>query len=614
MENIPADATPERLIADAVAAIEAGRSDLAEMFLRRVITLRPGDAPALSILGLVLHDAGRHGEAEQAFIDLIQAQPDEPAHWMNLGTARRALGNPEGALTAFTRAAQLGAASPDFYYNVGLTHIDRKDFEAARAVLEIAVSLAPQDAEVRLQYATACHESLQTELGIAALADWQSFPGLYPELLARIGNLLMNMGETARAEEAMRAALPGSTGDAQASATLVKMLERTNRLDEARELLDNVKPSEVNTGDEGALALARATLAQRDGDHALAVELYRQALEQVHSADRRQNQLFPLAKSLDALGRYDEAHDALQQAHRAQLEHVNLVHPLLAVRGSPSLIITEFSTDPEDVATWSDEGAPSTEQSPIFIVAFPRSGTTLLEVTLDAHPLLQSMDEQPFLQNALQDLSSFGVRYPAQLGQLKPEQLESVREAYWQRVRSKANLAPGQRLVDKNPLNLLRLPVIRRLFPRSRVIVAVRHPFDVLLSCYMQHFRAPEFALLCKDLPSIAQGYRASFDFWYQQAAILAPQALEVRYESFVASFESGVREIVDFLQLPWDDALLAPANRAREKRYISTPSYSQVVQPVSSKSVGRWRHYERYLKPLAPVVQPYLDRWGYEA
>ena len=605
-------ATPDQLVGEAITALQDGRADAAEMLCRRALTLAPNDLGALSVLGAVLHGAGRHGEAEQIFTDLIEVQPDEPVHWMNLGTTRRALGNPEGALPAFTRAAQLGAASSDFFYNVGLTHIDRKDFEAARAVLEKAAAMEPHDPEIRLQYATACHESMRTELAVAALENWKDFPGLYPELIARIGNLLMNLGETERAEEALRAALPGGTGDAQASVTLVKMLERTNRLDEARDVLDKVVPSEGNTGDEGGLALARATLAQRDGDHELAVTLYQQALAQVKSADRRQYQLFPLAKSLDALHRYDDAFAALEEAHRSQLKHLELAHPLLAVRGSPSLIITEFSADPADVATWDHAGAPSVDESPVFIVAFPRSGTTLLEVTLDAHPALESMDEQPFLQNALDDLTAFGIRYPAELGQLNATQLDSVRARYWERVRSKVKIAPGQRLVDKNPLNLLRLPVIRRLFPNSPIIVAVRHPFDVIVSCYMQHFRAPEFALLCADLPAIASGYRRSFDFWYEQAALLQPQAMEVRYETFVAGFESGVREIIDFLQLPWNDAVLAHADRAREKKYISTPSYSQVVQPVSGKSVGRWKNYERHLVPLAPVVQPYLDRWDY--
>jgi hypothetical protein len=250
----------------------------------------------------------------------------------------------------------------------------------------------------------------------------------------------------------------------------------------------------------------------------------------------------------------------------------------------------------------------------VFIVAFPRSGTTLLELTLDAHPLLRSMDERPFIQNALDEIVALGIRYPEQLGRLSNTQLDQIRASYWGRVEQKVRLEPGQRLVDKNPLNLLRLPVIRRLFPHARILFAIRHPCDVLLSCYMQHFRAPDFALLCADLRTLAVGYRRGMDFWYQQADLLQPAVREVFYERFVSDFDTEVRAIGDFLQLPWDEGMLAPASHARSKGFISTPSYSQVVQPVNQKAVGRWRHYEQHFATVIPELQPCLQRWGYSA
>jgi hypothetical protein len=128
----------------------------------------------------------------------------------------------------------------------------------------------------------------------------------------------------------------------------------------------------------------------------------------------------------------------------------------------------------------------------------------------------------------------------------------------------------------------------------------------------MQHFRAPHFVMLCATLQSLTTGYRRSFDFWYSQAAMLEPRVLEVRYETFVADFERSVRDMAEFLQLPWHDAMLAPAEHARAKGFISTPSYSQVVQPVNRKAVGRWRAYERHFAQVIPEVQPYLQRWGY--
>jgi hypothetical protein len=224
------------------------------------------------------------------------------------------------------------------------------------------------------------------------------------------------------------------------------------------------------------------------------------------------------------------------------------------------------------------------------------------------------MDEQPFVQNALEDVLARGAKYPEQLARLSAADLDEIRRRYWERARRKVHLEPGQRLVDKNPLNILRLPVMRRLFPNAPIVLAVRHPCDVILSCYMQHFRAPDFALLCSEMPALTLGYRKTFDFWYEHVELLAPRVLEVRYETFVSDFPAEVRRIADFLELPWDPAMLAPAERARAKGYISTPSYSQVVQPVHAKAVGRWQSYREYLAPALPLLEPYLKRWGYEA
>jgi hypothetical protein len=208
---------------------------------------------------------------------------------------------------------------------------------------------------------------------------------------------------------------------------------------------------------------------------------------------------------------------------------------------------------------------------------------------------------------------SEGISYPERMGGLTAAQLDAVRSKYWERVRRKVTLKAGQRLVDKNPLNILRLAVIRRLFPNSPVILAVRHPFDVMLSCFMQHFRTPDFALLCTDLQALAIGFRRTFDFWYRQKQLLQPKSLELRYETFTDEFEAQIRGVLEFLELPWNDAVLRPQETARDKGFISTPSYSQVIEPVHKKAVGRWRSYERHLSPVLPIIGPYLERWGYE-
>src|SRR5579875_2888533 len=588
----------------AVALLQRGEAADAEAQCRE----------ALAVLAVILTSEDRFGEAEAILGDLVELEPSEPAHWINLGTARRGAKRFEEALSAYARAAELGAAGADFYYNLGLTHIDRSDFEAAQAVLERASALAPTDAEIRYRYAQVCYERLRPEDALRALDGWEELSGLTPELLANIGFLLMNLGESARAEAALQQAALHPDPGPRATLTLVEAHERVNRLRAARTLLDALGADPRSTTLGVDLQLVQARLAARESRHEEACRLLRLALEQNREPHLRHHQLFPLAKSLDALGRHEEAFRTLEEAHASQVAHLTMTAPAAALRGAPTLAITQFGCDPADVAAWDPSGAPPVDESPIFIVAFPRSGTTLLELTLDAHPQLASMDEQPFLQNALADLLATGIDYPHGLGRLTAAQLDWLRSRYWDRVRTKVRLEPGQRLIDKNPLNILRLPVIARLFPNSRILLAIRHPCDALWSCYMQHFRAPEFALLCADLSRLAHGFRRTFDFWYRERELLRPAARDVRYETLVAEFEREVRCIADFLELSWDERMLAPAAHARSKGFISTPSYSQVIQPPNPGSIGRWRPYADRLAPFLPVIRPYLDKWGYDA
>jgi tetratricopeptide (TPR) repeat protein len=603
----------DALIQSALAALNAGNAAQAEADCRRVLASDPNHTGALSLIGFMQLAQGRAGEALPLFDRLVRLEPNEPSHWFNLGNALRGAGSPDDSLKALARAAELGANTADFHFNLGLTHMARGDFESARAVLAHALELAPDDVEIRHRYVLSCYECMQFDAAMAALDHWVPPTGAPVETVAAIAQALLNLGDYARAETLIQS-VAGADANASALLIMVQVFERTNRLPQAVALLEQLsaRPDSRLLGSD--LQRVSAKIAQRRGDHELAVELYRQALTDYGEPHDGHFILFSLAESLHALGRHDETMKTLLDAHRSHATYIRRSRPLAGVRGIPQMAITEFSCDPADVATWDDSGAPPTAMSPVFVVAFPRSGTTLLELTLDAHPNLASMDEQPFVQNALEDILALSIKYPEQLGRLTAPQLEEIRRRYFERAARKVRLEPGQRLVDKNPLNILRLPVMRRVFPNSPIILAVRHPLDVILSCWMQHFRAPDFAMLCADMPSLTLGYRKTFDFWYEHVDMLSPLVLEVKYEDLVADFEPQVRHIAEFLQLPWNDAMLSPAARARDKGYISTPSYSQVVQPVNQRAVGRWRAYRPYLEPALPVLKPYLERWGYES
>jgi tetratricopeptide (TPR) repeat protein len=603
---------------DAAAVLQAAYFALqgndpaqAVVLSKSVLRQAPGNEDALSLLGQALLAQQRHRDACRVFETLTGINPANPLHWANYGTALRCCGALAEALTAYARAAAAGANSAQFLLNVGLLHLDRGHYDHARRVLADSRAAAPRDAGIAIQYAQCCYELLRIEEATAALSDWAQFDSLTSEHLGQIALLLLNLGNPGESAVVVRRLLQKPAPDPLALLKLCQIFERNNQLDDAMAGLRALRADAraVELGDD--LEMLDAQLAQRGKEHGRALDLF-SGIAAREAEHRRHLALFPMAKSLHALSQTTQAWQALQDAHAAQLKQLARSHPEIATHAEPPLLITRQSCDSEDIACWSNAQAPPPEQSPVFVVAFPRSGTTLLEQALDAHPLLVSMDEQPFVQQLVDRIEEMGVDYPMKLGRLTDVQLVELREFYSALVATKVKVAHGMRVVDKNPLNLLRLPVIRRLFPNASIILAIRHPLDVIVSCYSQHFRAPEFALLCKDPATLARGFRRCFDFWYSQVSLLQPPVFELRYEDLVTDFEANMRKSAAHIGISWNDAMLRPGDKAREKGYISTPSYSQVVEPVHQRSVGRWEVHRDRLSEAVAEVQPYLSRWNY--
>lgn len=567
---------------------------------------------ALEVLGTVLSAQARYEDAVRVFNALTLQQPMVARHWEHLGTVLRPTRRYDQALAAFERALRLAPATAGVLYNLGVLQMDRCDYRAAYAALRDGVALAPTDGRIRWAFAQCCLDAARREEAFNALQGWQELEGLTVEFTALIVQLLGMLAAVNPAQPMVQRLLANPPPTGRAALCCVSILERLHRLDEARAALERLELNEPRAEPDPDRLLMSAMLATRAGRHEEAYRDFMLALDHHKEFAHRHKLLFPLARTCDALGRYEEAFAVAEEAHRSQLEFIELAQGPTTMEESRYWMLTAESCDPRDIATWGDDG-PSIEESPVFVVGFPRSGTTLLEQVLDAHPRLQSMDEQGLVLWAVTEVTKQDIHYPTELGLLSAQFLDELRAGYWERARARVRLLPGQRLVDKVPLNFVFVPVIRRLFPNAPIILAIRHPCDVLLSCYLQHFAAPPLALACRDLTTLARVYSRCFGFWYDQWPLLRPSSYELRYEQLTADFPAEVRKLSDFLGLPPDEAMLTPHAHARAKGFIATPSYAQVVEPVSTRAVDRWKHYESHFGgDVRSLLAPWIERWGY--
>ncbi len=603
----------EHSSASIVALLQGGRAMDAESAARARLEARSEDTEALLLLAIALGMQDRTTETIELHRRLTELQPNEPAYHNNLGSALRETGDLAGAEQAHRRALAIDPGDAGALSNLGLLRWQQGDAVETREFMLAACRIDPGLPEPRIYGALACHECADNETAERLVADHAQWPYLGPILESDLATALMDVDRIDEAEQRLRSMLARPESEGIARLRLASLLERVNRLDEAEELLGALAPNPLDRDEELGV---RAALAARRGRSDEAVSLYRNALESGDEGVSKAQRWFALGKACDAAGDASGAMQAFATGHALQMRHAARLVPELADPASEPLSITNYPVDASAHARWIDDPhAPAAAASPIFIVGFPRSGTTLLEQMLDAHPGLRAMDERAFLQDVIAKMQSSGSRqYPDDLDKLSPDDLAGLRATYWHCVKGVLELGPGDRLVDKNPLNLLRLPIIHRIFPNARIVLMLRHPCDVILSNYMQSFRAPAFQVLCSSLDRLARGYANAMQFWNRHAELFRPAVLELRYEDLLDDVVGQTERIARHLDLTDASALERFHEHARAKGFISTPSYAQVVEPLNKKAVGRWQRYREYLQPVLPILDPLMRRWSYDA
>jgi tetratricopeptide (TPR) repeat protein len=432
-------------------------------------------------------------------------------------------------------------------------------------------------------------------------------------VLTARGKAFANLGDFDAARGQFERALAIAPGDAEANASLATLLAHAGDTAAARSHAERAlaaAPAHI----AGAMALASVEI--REGGFASAEGRLR-ALLQASGLDAhtRARATGLLGDALDGQQRAPAAFLAYTAANEAL---VRLFAPDYAAETRAYLanlkrLTRAFETTP--VAPWltaseasAEDGAGATGHA--FLVGFPRSGTTLLEQVLAAHPRVVTLEEQPTLAEAeaefLEDAG--GVE---RLAVIDAETAQRLRRGYWQTVQRAGVRPEGKLFIDKLPLNAPNLPLIAKLFPQARILFARRDPRDVVLSCFRRAFLPNRATYAMLTLKGAAELYAAVMALAAVYRARLPIEVHEVRYERFVEDFEGEARAFLAFLGLEWDDAMRSFASRA-DGRLVNTPSAAQVRRGVYRGGEGQWRPYRSQMAPVLPILAPWIEPQGY--
>ena len=517
----------------------------------------------------------------------------------------------DGDLAAATSACQtLLHEIPDQADALGLLGViagRQGDGIQSRKLLQRAVELRPENPEFATNLGLACQTS-----GDLAAADrylkrcLNRHPGFAPAwyALAVTRRRLNDMDGAIACYERL---LTIDDGHADGWANLAELRERLNQLESAA----NAAARAVAISPENIMGqLVAAQVAARRGDH----EAARQRLEALLVTGRLSttNETIVRGRLGDALDRLDRPLEAFEQYTSANSIQAQTMKPA-----------DEDGTGPYSMATvgrihralgalaGSAPDAGSTESpGPVFLLGFPRSGTTLLDRMLCAHPDVESVEEKETLTDAHRDfiLPDDGL---ARLQKLSDSDRAIYGAAYRRRLADSAP-SPARIVVDKLPLHTVFLPLIANLMPEARIIFAVRDPRDVCLSCFMQRFTLNAAMAHFLDIDTTARYYRAVMDLGLDSLDQLPVRAHMIRYEELVSAPEPQLRRLLKFLDLEWRAEVLHYHSDIAG-RHIDTPSYRQVSQPLYRSSIGRWRRYAEPLAPILGMLEPLARRLGYD-
>ena len=508
--------------------------------------------------------------------------------------------------------------------NAALTAFRSGDLARATALYRSVLQRRPRVADAHYALALILSRQGEPERGIEHARKAVQFEPSRALHHYALGALLRDRGDLTDALECYTKAswLDASLADCHTDAASI--LEQLSRFEEAEAAI--ARALKADPAHERAQVI-RARIALRTGDPAPdRLEGFAAELRPIAEGDgatlARVLAWATLGDVHDKRGDAPEAFEAFERANAVDRTLQDAPPDEARTRYLQYIDALAGAFSRETAERWRDERPDDGLPAPALLVGFPRSGTTLTERALGAHPAVRSLEERPTFEATRDEMARMlgpeGRARPFHeaLELLGADHLAHLRRFYWATVSEELGVkqAPTETIaLDKLPIRIVDLPFVNRLFPEARVVVALRDPRDACLSCFRQRFSLNVPMSFFLDLEDTARLYEHAMGSWLRTREAYTFDHMEIRYEDTVSDFEGRMRALVRFLGLEWNDAVLTFHERAPE-RVSRTPSYHTVRQKVNTRAVARWRRYEAQLAPILPTLAPFVEAFGYDA
>ena len=520
---------------------ELGRLDEALASCRQAIALKPNFAEAHSNLGITLKELGRLDEALASYNQAIALKPNFAEAHSNLGVTLKELGRPDEALASYNQAIVLKPDYTEAHSNLGITLKELGRLDEALASYKQAIALKPDFAEAHSNLGITLKELGRPD---EALASCRQAIALKPDFAEAHSNLGITLKELGRPDEAL--------------ASYTQAIALKPDFAEAHRMLTSMKKFDA-----------------QDEQYSEMLGLY---LNEDISEEQRCHINFGLAKTYEDLGNFKQAYTHYVEGNVLRKKHLNY-----DINQDVELFKQLQSSYPNIEKNSLESKKFPKNLIPIFIVGMPRSGTTLVEQIVSSHSKVTGAGELNFVKQ-------FGATIATGITEVNNESLLNFRGKYLDKLKyvSNGNLI----VIDKMPQNFRYIGLLTAAFPEAKIIHVKRNPAAVCWANYKQYFgsKSIDYCYAIDDIINYHKLYENLMDFWTNT---LSNRIYKLDYEQLTVNQESETRQLIDYLDLDWDENCLSPQNNTRR---VATASSLQVRQKVYQGSSEQWKKYQPFL------------------
>jgi len=586
-----------------------GKNLEASRAFKRVTELNPNYEGGYSNLGVTLQEQGKLEDAMIAYKKALLLKPNYAEAYNNMGNTLKDQGKLEEALNAYNKSLSLKPNYADAYFNMGVVLNEQgKHYEATLAYSK-AISF---DSDYYQAYNNIGNSYRELESPSDAIQAYCKAIALKPDYVEAHNNLGITYQTQNNLDEAIKAynaAIKYRVDYSEAWINGADALEKWNKLDQLGEWLDKaVENFDIIPSD---IMYLKSKLLWRNKEQNEALKLISTIAIEGISKNRKQGFLNLKAKCFEFSKKYTKAFEYFEEMNslaKKSEAYFNSNSEKFFENIKNQLEQLKFKAGDKIV----DKVVNDKNINPVFLVGFPRSGTTLMDTILRSHSSIEVLEEKGTVLAAKTLIRKNGYN-DIQDKYFSNDILIEARSAYLREfAKYIKDLNSKTVYIDKLPLNLLEVPLIHQLFPDAKFILALRHPFDTILSCWMQDFEINAAMANMVDLDRIVDLYCIAMETFQICISKYGLNVHRIRYEDLLEDFKGESSALLKFLDLKWETKMEDYRSTALQRGRINTPSYSQVSQPIYKEAKYRWVKYREYLDKYSERIEPWIQEFEY--